>query len=112
MSLWGTSTCNPFTIRSRRLDRLSPGGRGSLKHLYPLLDVYVQVSNLRDKDELLAKGIEHAGTGYIESTLVRGSMLLKDIGTPEADVRELVEDLQRDDYSQLRSAYARTKREQ
>ena len=84
----------------------------TLKGLYPLLDVYVHVRSLRDQDELVAKGIKHAGTGYIESTLLRGSMLLKDIGIPEADVQELVEDCQRDNYTLIRSAYAKLKREQ
>jgi len=84
----------------------------TLKRLYPLLDVYVRVRTLKDQDELLAKGIKHAGTGYIESTLVRGSMLLKGIGIPEADVQELIKDFQQDDYTLIRSAYAKPKREQ
>ena len=84
----------------------------TLHHLYPLLDIYVQVRSLSDQNELSAKGIKHAGTGYIESTLLRGSALLKDIGIPEADVQELVEDFQRDDYTLIRSAYAKSKREQ
>jgi len=84
----------------------------TLRSLYPLLDVFVHVRSLRDQDELVAKGIKHAGTGYIESTLLRGSMLLKGIGIPEADVQELVNDFQGDDYSLIRSAYAKLKREQ
>ena len=84
----------------------------TLKHLYPLLDVYVRVRTLKDQDELVARGIKHAGTGYIESTLVRGSALLKGIGTSEADVQKLVEDFQRDDYALVRSAYAKSNREQ
>ena len=83
-----------------------------LHHLYPLLDVFVQVRSLRDQNELVAKGIKHAGTGYIESTLLRGSMLLKGIGIPEADVQELVEDFQRDNYTLIRSAYTEAKSEQ
>jgi len=84
----------------------------TLKRLYPLLDVYVRVRTLKDQDELIAKGIKHAGTGYIESTLVRGSMLLKGIGIPEADVQELIKDFQRDDYALIRSAHAEAKSEQ
>jgi len=84
----------------------------NLKHLYPSLDIYVRVRNFEDQDELHAKGIKHAGTGYIESTLVRGSMLLKDIGIPEADVQELVKDFQRDDYTLIRTAYAKPTSEQ
>ncbi|MEN8801410.1 MAG: cation:proton antiporter [Thiogranum sp.] len=84
----------------------------TLQRLYPLLDVYVRVRTLKDQDELVAKGIKHAGTGYIESTLVRGSMLLKGIGIPEADVQELIKDFQRDEYTLIRSAYAKPKREQ
>ena len=83
----------------------------TLQQLYPLLDVFVRVRTLNDQDELVARGIK-AGTSYIESTLVRGSMLLKGIGMPEADVQELVKDFQRDDYTLIRSAYAKPKREQ
>ena len=78
----------------------------TLKHLYPQLDVFVQVRSLRDQDELAAQGINNAGTGYIESTLLRGSMLLKGIGIPEADVQELVEDFQGENYALIRSANA------
>jgi len=84
----------------------------TLHYLYPLLDIYVQVRSLRDQDELSVKGIKHAGTGYIESTLIRGGTLLKDIGIPEADVQELVKGLQADDYAPIHSAYARPKKEQ
>ena len=83
----------------------------TLQQLYPLLDVFVRVRTLKDQDELVARGIK-AGTSYIESTLVRGSMLLKGIGMPEADVQELIKDFQRDDYDLIRSAYAKPKREQ
>ena len=79
----------------------------NLQRLYPLLDVYVRVRTLKDQEEMVAQGVKHAGTGYIESTLVRGSMLLKGIGVPEADVQELVKDFQRDDYSLIRSAHAK-----
>ncbi len=82
----------------------------TLKHLYPQLDVFVQVRSLRDQDELAAQGINNAGTGYIESTLLRGSMLLKGIGIPEADVQELVEDFQGENYALIRSAYANPER--
>jgi len=82
----------------------------TLKRLYPQLDVFVQVRSLSDQDELLAKGIKHAGTGFIESTLLRGSSLLKGMGIPEADVQELVEDFQGDNYALIRSAYANPER--
>ena len=39
-------------------------------------------------------------------------MLLKDIGIPEAVVLELVKDFQRDDYTLIRTAYAKSKRKQ
>jgi len=81
----------------------------TLHQIYPLLDVFVQVRSLGDQDELVAKGLKYTGTGYIESTLLRGSTLLKDIGIPEADVQELVEDFQRDSYTLIRSAYASSK---
>ena len=56
-------------------------------------------------DELVARGVKHAGTGYIESTLARGAMLLKDLGLSQDDASELVEALRRDNYRLIRSAW-------
>ncbi|NEV65142.1 NAD-binding protein [Thiorhodococcus minor] len=80
----------------------------TLHRLYPQLDVYVRVRvrAIADQEALVAKGIKHAGTGYIESTLACGEMLLKDLGVSEADVGELVTTLRRDDYALIRAAYA------
>ena len=78
----------------------------TLHRLYPQLDVYVRVRTLADQDELIAKGIKHARTGYIESTLARGGMLLKDLGVPEEDVSELLSTLRDGDYALIRAAYA------
>ena len=75
----------------------------TLHRLYPSLNVYVRVRTLEDQDELVAKGIKHAGTGYIESTLVRGGMLLKDIGMSEDDASELVKLLQNNNYALIRA---------
>ncbi len=66
----------------------------------------MRVQTLADQAELVAKGVKHAGTGYIESTLVRGSMLLKDVGRPANEVDDLVRDFQQNDYALLRNAYA------
>ena len=76
----------------------------TLCRLYPELDVYVRVRSLADQAELVAKGIKHAGTGYIESTLHRGSVLLRNLGIHEDDVDKLVEDFQQNDYALIRSA--------
>ena len=78
----------------------------TLHRLYPHLDVYVRVRTLGDQDELAAKGIRHAGTGYIESTLLRGGMLLKDLGVAEDHVSELVKELQHNDYALIRGGHA------
>jgi len=83
----------------------------TLHRLYPHLDFYVRVRTLADQDELVAKGIEHAGTGYIESALVRGAMLLKDLGVSEDDVGELVKDIQDNDYALIRAAYAEVEKQ-
>lgn len=82
----------------------------TLHRLYPQLDVHVRVGTLADQAALVAKGIKHAGTGYIESTLTRGGMLLKDLGVSEEDVSELVSALRDDDYALIRAAYAETER--
>ena len=78
----------------------------TLRSLYPLLPIYVRVRTLADQVELSAMGIKHAGTGYIESTLVRGGMLLKDLGQSEEVVDDLVRGFQRDGYAFIRNAYA------
>jgi glutathione-regulated potassium-efflux system protein KefB len=76
----------------------------TLHRLYPKLNVYVRVRSIADQDELVARGVRHAGTGYIESTLARGAMLLKDLGLSPDDANELVEALRRDNYRLIRSA--------
>ena len=62
--------------------------------------------DLEDQDALVARGIKHAGTGYIESTLVRGGMLLKDLGMSEDAVSELVKELHQNDYALIRASNA------
>ncbi len=70
--------------------------------LYPDVDMYVQARYLSDQDEMVAKGIKHADTGYIESTLVRGGMLLQDLGMSETEVDGLVKAFQENDYALVR----------
>ena len=43
--------------------------------------------------------------------MVRGGMLLKDLGVPEDDVRELVDELQQNDYALVRSLHAVVQKE-
>jgi glutathione-regulated potassium-efflux system protein KefB len=78
----------------------------TLHRLYPHLNVYVRVHTLREQDKLVSRGIKKAGTSYIESTLVRGAMLLKDLGMSESDVNELVKAFQNDNYALIRAAFA------
>jgi glutathione-regulated potassium-efflux system protein KefB len=78
----------------------------TLHRLYAHLHIYVRVRTLGDQDELVAKGIKHAGTGYIESTLTRGGVLLKDLGISEDDVSQMVGALREDNYAPVRAAYA------
>jgi hypothetical protein len=74
--------------------------------LYPSLNIYVRVRTLREQDKLVSKGINKAATGYIESTLIRGAVLLKDLGASEVDVNELVKAFQKDNYALVRAGYA------
>jgi len=83
----------------------------TLHRLYPHLNVYVRVNTLREQEKLVSRGIKKAGTGYIESTLVRGAMLLKDLGMSEFDVNELVKAFQNDNYAMVRAEYALFKKE-
>jgi glutathione-regulated potassium-efflux system protein KefB len=77
----------------------------TLHRLYPSLNVYVRVRSLGEQDKLVSKGIKKAATGYIESTLIRGSMLLKDLGVSEVDVNELVKAFRNDNYALVRAEY-------
>lgn len=81
----------------------------TLQRLYPKISVYVRVRTLADQDRLLAKGIKHAGTGYIEGTLTRGKGVLMDLGVSEEDAGALVDSFQQDNYALVRAAYVDTK---
>jgi glutathione-regulated potassium-efflux system protein KefB len=78
----------------------------TLHRLSPDLPIYVRVQTLADQAELVAMGIRHAGTGYIESTLTRGSTMLKDLGMSADEVDELVTELRQKEYALIRNAYA------
>jgi len=69
--------------------------------------VLVRVRTLADQDDLVAKGIKHAGTGYIESTLAQGRMLLEDLGASDNDVSELVSTLRENGYAMIGDANAK-----
>jgi glutathione-regulated potassium-efflux system protein KefB len=78
----------------------------SLHQRYPNLDIYARVSTVREEAYLRSKGIQHAATVYIESTLVRGYQLLKDLGVPEDQAETLVENLRGNEYALIKSAVA------
>lgn len=75
-----------------------------LRQRYPTLDVYARVLTLDEETYLRGKGIKHAGTVFLESTLFRGESLLKDMGIPEEQAKNLVESLRRDDFDLIRVA--------
>ncbi|MFO6424584.1 cation:proton antiporter [Motilimonas sp. KMU-193] len=79
----------------------------TLHSFYPSLDIFVRVGTLKEQSDLVAKGIKNAGTGYIESTLIRGSVLLKQLGITESEVIQLVSSLQTDNYDLIRTEYAK-----
>jgi len=95
-------------VTSRNMER-AKGLAISLHRLYPQLDVFVRVRTIKDQDELLTKGVKHAGTGFIESTLVRGSMLLQSLGVSEDKVREMINELHQNDYALIRD-YAKVEK--
>ncbi len=80
----------------------------TLQRLYPSLNLYVRVRSLREQDRLVLKGINKAATGYIESTLIRGAMLLKDLGMSEVDASELVKAFQKDNYALVKADYGQS----
>ncbi|MEJ2199004.1 MAG: cation:proton antiporter [Desulfuromonadales bacterium] len=75
----------------------------TLRQLYPTVDIYAMVPSIEDQTALRSRGIRHAGTDYIESTLLQGSRLLRNLGQPDDDIGSLVETLQKDDYAALRA---------
>ena len=85
------------------------GGEGmalTLSRLHPALAVFARASTLREQQELISKGVQHADTGFIEGALVRGSALLLHLGVSQAQVDELIEALRHDNYALLRAAEA------
>ena len=92
-------------VTSRNMER-AKGLAITLHRLHPHLDVFVRVRTIKDQDDLVNKGVKHAGTGFIESTLVRGSMLLQSLGVSEDKVREMVNELHQNDYALIRADYA------
>jgi monovalent cation:proton antiporter-2 (CPA2) family protein len=76
----------------------------SMHRDYPSLEIYAQVNTIEDQTWLRAKGIKHAGTGFIESTLVRGASLLKNMDVAEEQVTLLIDSLRKDDYALIQQA--------
>ncbi|MBM9512453.1 cation:proton antiporter domain-containing protein [Desulfogranum marinum] len=70
----------------------------SLHRLYPELSIYARVQTLADQSYLVNNGITHARTSYIESTMVVGGILLKNLGVKEESVNELVTFFRNNDY--------------
>lgn len=100
----GVDKANAVFITSRDTGR-AKALAVTLHRLYPKLNVYVRVRTIEDQDEMVGRGIKHAGTDYIESTLARGAMLLKDMGVSQDDANQLVESLRQDNYGLIRAAF-------
>jgi len=75
----------------------------TLHRFHPALNIYLRVATIRDQDEMVARGIRHATTGYIESTLAKGGQLLLDVGVSEVDMKQLIEAVRNDNYALVRS---------
>ena len=71
----------------------------TLHQNYPALDVYARVDSIKDQQELRARGIKHAATSFIESTLFRGASLLREMGVAEDAVASLLESLREREYA-------------
>ena len=76
----------------------------TLHNNYPALDIYARVETIEDQNELRAKGINKAATSFIESTLFRGSTLLKEMGVAEDAVDTLLDSLRADQYEPVMQA--------
>jgi glutathione-regulated potassium-efflux system protein KefB len=76
-----------------------------LRERYPSLDIYARVRTLDEQEALRAKGVKHAGTTYLESTLFRGEALLKNMGVAENQAKVLIDSLRKDDYQLIKNAF-------
>lgn len=103
----GLSRARAVFISTTDMDRLK-GIALTMHQHYPSLDIYAQVDTIRRQTELRAKGIKHAGTGFIESTLFRGGSLLKGMGVAEDQVATLVDSLRKDDCALIQQALSAT----
>jgi glutathione-regulated potassium-efflux system protein KefB len=94
----GLSRARAVFISSTDMKRLK-GIALTLRGNYPKLDVYARVNSIEDQQELRARGIKHAATSFIESTLSRGASLLLEMGVAEDAVDSLVESLREGEYA-------------
>lgn len=76
-----------------------------LRGRYPDLDIYARVRTLEEQRMLRSRGVKHAGTMYLESTLFRGLSLLMDMGVAEEQAKTLIESLRKDDYALVKAAF-------
>jgi glutathione-regulated potassium-efflux system protein KefB len=103
----GLARAKAAFISTTDSDRLK-GIALSMHRDYPNLDIYARVDTIEEQVELRAKGIKHAGTAFIESTLFRGGSLLKNMGVAEDQVTTLVDSLRKDDYALIQQALSAT----
>jgi len=88
----------------------SSGGRRRYLHeRYPSLDIYARVQTLDEQQALRARGVKHAGTTYLESTLFRGEALLKNMGVTESQAKILIDSLRKDDYQLIKDTFDKTR---
>ena len=80
-----------------------------LHERYPSLDLYSRVQTLDEQQALRARGVKHAGTTYLESTLFRGEALLKNMGVAESQAKILIDSLRKDDYQLIKNAFDKTR---
>lgn len=99
----GLARAKAAFISTTDMDRLR-GIALSMRQDYPNLDIYARVDSIQHQIELRAKGIKHAGTGFIEGTLFRGGSLLKHMGVAEDQVTTLIDSLRKDDYALIRQS--------
>ncbi len=74
----------------------------TVRNFYPGVPVYARVRNLSNRDSLLAHGVTHAMPEVAEGSLQLGKAVLRGVGSPDGDVRDLLDALRRQDYAMLR----------
>ena len=77
----------------------------NIRVLYPSVAIYARARDFKAKDALLASGVSQVVPETVEGGIELGGAVLRGIGVSDSDLQALRENLRRDDYAIVRSAW-------